>query len=142
MVILMLIGCADKNNESDALFLDDVSPVLTEGQIWCNAGVDESSPAYLFFLEVYADDPQGELDLYTEATWTGSVIENGQIMVEDNLYWENSKYVYSFHHGQHPSIKCDELERFKFTAQTTDWSGNESNTIELENLGFVEANPN
>jgi hypothetical protein len=139
MLFLFYVGCAGKDVDENDLFQDDVSPVVTSGSVWCNTGVDENGPTSLFFLEAYAQDPQGDLDLYTEATWTATIIENDQLMVEDFLYWEDGKYVYSFHQDQQPNIKCDELSRFRFTVQTTDWSGNQSNIIDLEVLGYVPA---
>ena len=143
-MLLMMIwfGCEDKTQETESMFVDDVSPVLLSGRIWCNQGVDEAGPVHLFFLEAEAADPQGDLDLLEEANWTATLIQDGQIMVEDYLYWEDGKYVYSFHENQHPNIRCDELNNFRFVVQTADWSGNLSNEIELEVLGFLEADPN
>lgn len=142
MIWMMLWSCQGKMADTSSVFADDVSPVLTDGRIWCNEGVDEAGPVELFFLEVEALDPQGELDLYDEATWTATLAQDGQVMIEDFLYLENGIYVYSFHQDQHPNIKCDELSMFRFIAQTTDWSGNESNLLELEIIGRLTADPN
>ena len=143
MLFLAFLACVgDKNSDTGSLFTDDVSPVLIGGRIWCNQGVDEMGPVYLFFLEAEAADPQGDLDLADEADWTATLIQGGQVMVEDVLYWEEGKYVYSFHEDQYPNIKCSELNNFRFLVQSSDWSGNQSNEIELDILGFLEADPN
>jgi len=131
-----------KTDDSGSIFTDDVSPVLIDGRVWCNQGVDEAGPVYLFFLEATAADPQGDLDLSEEASWTATLIQDGQLMVEDVLYWKEGNYLYSFHEVQHQNIECLQLHDFRFLVQTTDWSGNVSNQIELEVLGFLEADPN
>jgi len=139
LLLTLLFGCDEKNVDTGSLFGDDVSPVLMGGRIWCNQGNDEAGPVHLFFLEAEAADPQGDLDLSEEANWTATLIQDGQIMVEDHLYWEDGKYVYSFHEDQHPNIECNDLDNFRFVVQTSDWSGNVSNEIELEVLGFLAA---
>ena len=142
MLFIWLLGCQIEKETGENLFGDGVSPVRYEGRIWCNSGVEESGIFYLFFLEATAADPQGDLDLKGEASWTGSIAATGQVMVEDVLYWENGKYVYSFHSDQHPNIECESLTDFRFVASTTDWSGHQSNQIELVVEGYVPAEPN
>ena len=142
MLFFWLLGCQADKDTGEALFEDGVSPVMFEGRVWCNSGIDESGAFYLFFLEATAADPQGDLDLKEEASWTATIAATGQVMVEDVLYWEDGKYVYSFHSDQHPNIKCETLTDFRFVASTTDWSGHQSNQIELVIDGYVPAEPN
>jgi hypothetical protein len=132
------MACTSKIIEDEIHFTDNVSPVLRDERIWCNTGINETGDAFLFFLEATATDPQGEFDLH-DGEWKAIVKGDDQVLVEDELYWEDGKYVYSFHSEQHPLIECVNIDNFRFVARALDWSGNISAEIELENMGFMAA---
>ena len=92
------------------------------------------SGTLLTFINVRADDPQGASDL-KEGTWSAYRVANDELVISDVLYCDNQECIYSYHAEQYPEVPCSQLNEFYFWATVVDWSGNETETMELEVLG-------
>lgn len=106
-------------------------PVIEYGEVYCTTS---DSDTLLTFINVQAIDPQGAADL-KEGTWSAYRIANDELVVTDVLYCDGQECIYSFHAAQYPELPCAQLEEFYFLATVTDWSGNQTETVELEVLG-------
>ena len=109
----------------------ETTPRIQYGEVYCTTS---DSGSLLTFINVQADDPQGASDL-KEGEWSAYRTANDELVVTDVLYCDGQECIYSFHAEQYPEIPCSQLTEFYFLASVVDWSGNETESMELEVLG-------
>ena len=106
-------------------------PLIQNGEVYCTVG---ESGVVITYINVIANDPQGVSDL-KEGEWTAYNIETGSEIFSDALYCDGQECIYSYHAEQIPTLPCSRLEDFAFWATVWDWSGNETEPLELTVLG-------
>jgi len=138
-LLMGLMACAPgqaKQNGDDVISDYEWEPGATEpliqnGEVYCTVG---ESGVVLTYINVIANDPQGVSDL-KEGEWTAYDIETGSEIFSDALYCDGQECIYSYHAEQIPTLPCSRLEDFAFWATVWDWSGNETEPLELTVLG-------
>ena len=106
-------------------------PVIQNGQVYCETG---SSGVTVTYINVRAADPQGVSDL-KEGEWSAYDLETDQLIFSDPLYCDGQECIYSYHANQIPELPCSRLTDFVFWATVWDWSGNETEPLQLTVLG-------
>lgn len=106
-------------------------PLIQNGEVYCTVG---ESGVVVTYINVIANDPQGVSDL-KEGEWTAYDMETGSEVFSDALYCDGQECIYSYHAEQIPTLPCSRLEDFAFWATVWDWSGNETEPLELTVLG-------
>ena len=139
LLLMGLMACAPgqaKQNGDDVISDYEWEPGATEpliqnGEVYCTVG---ESGVVVTYINVIANDPQGVSDL-KEGEWTAYDIETGSEVFSDALYCDGQECIYSYHAEQIPTLPCSRLEDFAFWATVWDWSGNETEPLELTVLG-------
>ena len=106
-------------------------PMIQNGTVYCETG---NAGVTVTFINVIANDPQGVSDL-KEGEWSAYDIESGQLIFSDPLYCDGQECIYSYHAEQIPDLPCSRLTEFEFWAVVWDWSGNETEPLELTVIG-------
>ena len=139
VVFTLLSGCAlgqAKQNGDEVISDYEWEPGATDprikyGEVYCE---NTDAGVVLTFINVTADDPQGVSDL-KEGEWSAYEKQSGALVTSDVLYCDGQECIYSFHASQYPEIPCSQLTTFEFWAVVWDWSGNETEPLELNVLG-------
>jgi|GEM_PF-5885829 len=138
IVASMLIGCTPGQAKQSGDAISDyqwepgaTEPRIQNGEVYC--GTDESG-VVLTFINVTADDPQGISDL-KEGDWFAYNLGSDELIASDALYCDGQECIYSFTAEQIPEVPCRQLTEFVFWAVVRDWSGNETQPLELDVLG-------
>ena len=136
---LSLIACTPgQAKESGSDVISDyewepgaTDPLIQNGEVYCTTG---ASDVVITYINVTALDPQGVSDL-KEGEWTAYDIDTGEEVFTDALYCDGQECIYSYHAEQIPELPCSQLTEFTFWATVWDWSGNETEPLELTVLG-------
>ena len=139
LCVLSLMACAPgQAKESDGDVISDyewepgaTDPLIQNGEVYCTTGSSEVNVTY---INVIANDPQGVSDL-KEGEWTAYDLETDELIFTDVLYCDGQECIYSYHADQIPELPCSQLTNFAFWATVWDWSGNETDPLELTVLG-------